>query len=328
MADQEGRLKVIHPEPEIIQGAPMQDDETVQEWISERTIRVRDEQVVRISEDSKHEPGFLEKAKRWLDERKEEFLHGSEERELIQVHEQRGAPLAAASVLREPVTDTTGPATTLSPADAAVGVTPLAPEAQPEPALKVMEAVEVAGDEQVVFREPQPTLSKEGMENDELRPELNGPVSEEEPTPAADPLQAREQAPPHDAATDWATLELDLDLNLGPAAESSGSELILDSVSQQTTQSTPTPAEVMDHVPAEVPEPQPSAPVASPSSESFEQAIAQIVASAYGRPVSRTVRGPGGEVVLEAGDTVTAETANRAKSLGVLRELLSAVQRD
>ncbi|ADY25875.1 PRC-barrel domain protein [Deinococcus proteolyticus MRP] len=317
----------------------------------DRPIRARAEQVVHLSEPTPApEPGLLEKARRWLDDRREDLLHDPSERELVQVYEQWGAPVTAPPEPALPQEQAQ-----VREREAAEHSSALPPRPAPQPTVQRQTHVQAqaaptpdAADEgeTLVLRGPAPQLTD--LPQDEQPPapllaqpvdlDLTGPAPL---APAADPLQpvggqadlsetAGElraelahpaPAPHHAPQPALPQTELTAD-PLQPAGE----EPPAYAQAVETVANTAAPDTAAALANAEAHEP--ALAQSADSAEGFNQAtIENIVQQAYGWPVERTVRAESGEVVLAEGGRVTPAAVAEAKRLGVLRELLSAVRR-
>ncbi|WP_261663603.1 PRC-barrel domain-containing protein [Deinococcus sp. Marseille-Q6407] len=307
-----------HPEPLLIPDqegrlSPLGSN-SVESTENPRPMRAREEQVAHLSEPLPgQEPGLLEKAGRWLSDRREELLHGPEERELVQVHEQWGAPLETAEPpVPEHSADTvTAPNIAVTPAQAddALIFSGPAPEVQEQPDLSSAPAAPAAMS--LSAGGPAGTPAPARPAADPLQPAGAMPELTESPAELqaelAHPAPALQHTP--QPPLDPARLAAD---PLQPRGAEPGPGIATDSAAA---------AQPEDHQPTEL------LPLNSPSSESFDQAIEHIISEAYGWPVSRAIRAESGEEVLPEGGRVTPAVVAEARRLGVLRELLSAVER-
>ncbi|GHF99672.1 hypothetical protein GCM10017783_09710 [Deinococcus piscis] len=316
----------------------------------ERVMRARTEQVVHLSEPTPEpEVGLLEKARRWLDDRREDLLHDPSERELVQVHEQWGEPVTQPEAQFPPASHVSEPPAVMAPVTAPQQVhAPTQPEDTetsketlvlrgPAPQLTddlavpapqaVPEPVELDLDLSTAVAEPlvpvaaaatpsadkpnqdesranEPRADEVSAETGARRTELTHPASA--PQPAPQPVLPRSEL----------TARPEPSNPLSPGPLSSGP------VSSEAELAAPEPTVVAP--PASL---HGTEQGAAPGSEAFNQAIENIVQQAYGWPVVRTVKTEDGQVILTEGGRVTPAVVAEAKRLGVLRELLSAVQR-
>ncbi|MDO4263955.1 MAG: PRC-barrel domain-containing protein [Deinococcus sp.] len=354
--DQEGRLTTLPApaaNPATAPAAPFTPAPSAHP--QERVMRAREEQVVHLSEPaSGQEPGLLEKARRWLEDRREDLLHDPQDRELVQVHEQWGAPVAQAAEGRTKEGQANGaqpPAAPVQPPRA-----PLEERAAPAHTTAAEGERQVVSDPapQLVDRtgaeaRPAPTLLS--VDLDLSAPAL-GPVAPDrspssshagpQPTPqpaplselSADPLQpADTRTELSEGAEGWrAELAhpappLQHTPQPAPAQSALSADPLQPALRPAAPATAPAPVQVATSG-QQPPQPQPTpGNQAALSSEAFDQALEHIVQQAYGWPVVRTVEAKSGEVILAEGSRVTPAVVAEAKRLGALRELLSAVQR-
>lgn len=149
----------------------------------------------------------------------------------------------------------------------------------------------------------------------QVHEERGAPVRTAAPEPA--PVHTAHTDPVDLSPVDINPIDIDLTLDLAPLPAAPAQPETPQAGSIPPAQKEPEPSK-----------PEPSEPeaaqTAAPDLAALNRAIERIVQGAYGKPAGRTVQAASGEVVVQAGETITPEVVAAARRLGLLRELLAA----